>query len=604
MTELPQQSPRPGSGGKRVLPPISSEVERQFIQDLQENVYVEMARLNCPDQGPDEQRYIIYKDAFNKLIEHVTAYRPLLTAIKAEYENCIETIERGQKESFYLSGKVKAMAAEQTTLNYYQRRTDELQHRMAVVHADNEKLREELESLQETQEELDGIPEQDVDEVSSKKSKVYTLPDKLIPGLSLEESTDMVCLQRKIEECQQLVQNLKQSKQTRYAPRRQKEQLKHQLASKSKAKEHVSEQNLHLKARCLKLRVALDTLKAYYKDSQHSFTSFSPAEAVALALARSGSKMSVNSADTATTFDDDDPTKEREAEMLLEYIEHFNDLFEEGRYSDAAMHAANSPKGILRNPETLARFKAIHVKPGKLSPLLAYCEALMSSVPAVGILPNAETSLECVKSALQEDRLDLVTHWIAQKRLTCSEPLGHLLYNYTQGKNTEIVNKCLPLAQAVYTKVGAHIQSAVCMCKQGRVRAMMEYAHNAKFSKDAYVGVLVACPTLALAEVLVQPYGDSNTPVLPVGTVVSELLRTESHQVGVQLLDKIHSNIQSGTSHPSLKDIVFSDPTTNIHAWLQIIRSCQDSGLYDVGIELLAAVTVLEAIKKATSSPT
>ena len=68
-------------------------------------------------------------------------------------------------------------------------------------------------------------------------------------------------------------------------------------------------------------------------------------------------------------------------------------------------------------------------------------------------------------------------------RLTCSEPLGHLLYNYTQGKNTETVNKCLPLAQAVYTKVGAHIQSAVCMCKQGRVRAMMEYAHNVKFSK-------------------------------------------------------------------------------------------------------------------------
>ena len=62
-------------------------------------------------------------------------------------------------------------------------------------------------------------------------------------------------------------------------------------------------------------------------------------------------------AETGTTFDDDDPTKEREAEMLLEYIEHFNDLFEEGRYSDAAMHAANSPKGILRNPETLARFK-------------------------------------------------------------------------------------------------------------------------------------------------------------------------------------------------------------------------------------------------------
>ena len=68
-------------------------------------------------------------------------------------------------------------------------------------------------------------------------------------------------------------------------------------------------------------------------------------------------------------------------------------------------------------------------------------------------------------------------------RLTCSEPLGHLLYNYTQGKNTVTVGQCLPLAEAVYTIVGAHIQAAVCMCKQGKVQAMMDYATNADFGK-------------------------------------------------------------------------------------------------------------------------
>ena len=55
--------------------------------------------------------------------------------------------------------------------------------------------------------------------------------------------------------------------------------------------------------------------------------------------------------------EDDDPTKEREAEMILEYIEKFNELFEEGRYEEAAIHAANSPKGILRTMETMSRFK-------------------------------------------------------------------------------------------------------------------------------------------------------------------------------------------------------------------------------------------------------
>ena len=57
------------------------------------------------------------------------------------------------------------------------------------------------------------------------------------------------------------------------------------------------------------------------------------------------------------SFEDDDPTREKEAEMMLEYIEEFNELLEGGLIEEAAMHAANSPKGILRTSETLNRFK-------------------------------------------------------------------------------------------------------------------------------------------------------------------------------------------------------------------------------------------------------
>lgn len=43
--------------------------------------------------------------------------------------------------------------------------------------------------------------------------------------------------------------------------------------------------------------------------------------------------------------------------MMLEYIEKFNELFEDGKYEEAAIHAANSPKGILRTSATLAKFR-------------------------------------------------------------------------------------------------------------------------------------------------------------------------------------------------------------------------------------------------------
>ena len=60
---------------------------------------------------------------------------------------------------------------------------------------------------------------------------------------------------------------------------------------------------------------------------------------------------------TSNTFEEDDPAKEKEAEIMLEYIEKFTELMEDEKYEEAAVHAANSPKGILRTVETMQKFK-------------------------------------------------------------------------------------------------------------------------------------------------------------------------------------------------------------------------------------------------------
>ena len=54
----------------------------------------------------------------------------------------------------------------------------------------------------------------------------------------------------------------------------------------------------------------------------------------------------------------DDFGLEHEAEIILDHIERFNDLFENAKYIEAAYFAAASPKNILRNIETLLRFKS------------------------------------------------------------------------------------------------------------------------------------------------------------------------------------------------------------------------------------------------------
>lgn len=48
-----------------------------------------------------------------------------------------------------------------------------------------------------------------------------------------------------------------------------------------------------------------------------------------------------------------------------------------------------------------------------------------------------------------------------------------------------------------------------------------------------------------------------------------------------------------------LKDAVFKDKKTKNNVWQSIIKSCHESGLEEVALELLAAVTVLNTIQKA-----
>lgn len=57
----------------------------------------------------------------------------------------------------------------------------------------------------------------------------------------------------------------------------------------------------------------------------------------------------------------DEGSTENEAEFILDYIDKFNELFETGKYKEAAYFAAASPRNVLRTIETLYRFKSNQV---------------------------------------------------------------------------------------------------------------------------------------------------------------------------------------------------------------------------------------------------
>ncbi|XP_064599978.1 clathrin heavy chain linker domain-containing protein 1-like [Liolophura sinensis] len=599
--------PRSPSTGFIKLPPIiSNELDRKFLTSLSEYIERELSEVNHDDPG---QRYVVHQAAFNKIIEYVTAYKPILTKIKKEYEETIEAIITGQREAVFLTGKLKAMSSEPSTLRNYRKRADQLEDRIGIVEKDNEKLQSQLDSIRKSQEEQQKI-EQEVLEPQKKELKK---DKRLLPGLTLEQSTNLSLLHHKLDKLDRQFKELSISFKTRYVPKSRKEELKDVLNDKVNQRDQLLTLSKHNRARQERLEIAVVAAQEYnrYKPPHQTV-----GDAVSLALARvAGEKAAAllekaeqltqggestgegreGSPTNTSTFDEDDPSREKEAEMMLDYIEKFNELFEDGKYEEAAVHAANSPKGILRTPATLLKFKEARGRFGSRSPLLSFCDSLMSSVPAIGVKPNESLSTECVRCALEESRLDLLSHWIAQDRLTVSMEMANMIQNYCKCR-TVCRCSCQALAQNIYTSLGEHMDVVICMLKQSRVQAALEYASKqACFTPMDYMRLLQACPSQQLAQTLVAP----GRQLLPLGTVIRVLLDTSYEETkGLQLLMDLHTNSADGSSK-SLVDAVMADNQTTKADWMVIVKLLQVNGYQETALQLLAAVTVQDVVQKS-----
>eukprot|EP00897_Mesotaenium_endlicherianum_P006181 jgi/Mesen1/5591/ME000281S04647 len=108
------------------------------------------------------------------------------------------------------------------------------------------------------------------------------------------------------------------------------------------------------------------------------------------------------------------------AEQLV--IQRFQELFSQMKYKEAAELAADSPQGILRTPDTVAKFQSVPVQPGQTSPLLQYFGTLLTK----GKL-NAFESLELSRLVVNQNKKNLLENWLNEDKLECSEELGDLV---------------------------------------------------------------------------------------------------------------------------------------------------------------------------------
>ncbi|KAH8519947.1 hypothetical protein H0E87_001406 [Populus deltoides] len=103
-------------------------------------------------------------------------------------------------------------------------------------------------------------------------------------------------------------------------------------------------------------------------------------------------------------------------------VQRFQELFSQAKYKEAAELAAESPQGILRTPDTVAKFQSVPVQAGQTPPLLQYFGTLLTR----GKL-NAFESLELSRLVVNQNKKNLLENWLAEDKLECTEELGDLV---------------------------------------------------------------------------------------------------------------------------------------------------------------------------------
>ncbi|XP_022360123.1 clathrin heavy chain linker domain-containing protein 1 isoform X3 [Enhydra lutris kenyoni] len=224
-----------------VLPPIINRSDKEFLESMQRYIITETERVGCNEEGPADEYYIIYRNVFDKVIEYVTAYKSILTSIKKEYDGFIETVKEGQRAAFCLHGKLKALAAEPTALVYHRKRTIQLEAKMRVIENNSSKIQLQIDKMKQLRAEYEA-----------KEVRYHTFskdPSKPIPGMTLQESVNLVALTKYLKHLEDKYAEIKQAMLKKYVPIQRKAELDEEMIVTLKRRDLAENLNKQLQFR-------------------------------------------------------------------------------------------------------------------------------------------------------------------------------------------------------------------------------------------------------------------------------------------------------------------------------------------------------------------
>ncbi|GMI72607.1 clathrin heavy chain 1, hot ABA deficiency suppressor 1 [Hibiscus trionum] len=280
------------------------------------------------------------------------------------------------------------------------------------------------------------------------------------------------------------------------------------------------------------------------------------------------------------------------AENLV--VQRFQELFAQTKYKEAAELAAESPQGILRTPDTVAKFQSVPVQAGQTPSLLQYFGTLLTK----GKL-NAFESLELSRLVVNQNKKNLLENWLAEDKLECSEELGDLVKTVDND-----------LALKIYIKARATPKVVAAFAERREFDKILIYSKQVGYSPDYLFllqTILRTDPQGAVNFALMMSQMEGGCPV-DYNTITDLFLqRNLIREATAFLLDVLKPNLPEHAflqtkvleinlvTFPNVADAILANGMFSHYDRPRIAQLCEKAGLY---VRALQHYTELPDIKR------
>lgn len=275
------------------------------------------------------------------------------------------------------------------------------------------------------------------------------------------------------------------------------------------------------------------------------------------------------------------------------YQQQFENLCAQGNFQEAAKIAANSPRGFLRTPQTIERFKTVPQTSGQLSVILQYFGVLLDK----GALNKIE-SIELVRPVLQQNRKHLLEKWLKENKLECSEELGDIVRVHDD-----------QLALSIYLRADVPHKAVAGFASTGQFEKILPYAKQSGYQPDfaQLLQNIVRVNPEKGAEFATALANDESGPLVDIERVVDVFLSQNMiQQATAFLLDALKDNkpeqghLQTRLlemnliNAPQVADAILGNEMFSYYDKPRIAQLCESAQLYQRALENTEDATIIK----------